>query len=53
MMEEALNVLYYYPFPRILVCNAIQEARQERPEQVGLRPKRVFPSSLREDGTRN
>ena len=33
----------------ILVCNSIEEARQNRPDQVGLRPKRVFPADLRED----
>jgi hypothetical protein len=33
----------------ILVCNSVEEARQDRPDQVGLRPKRVFPSDLRED----
>jgi len=33
----------------ILVCNSVEEARQERPDQVGLRPRRVFPADLRED----
>jgi hypothetical protein len=33
----------------ILVCNSVEEAWQERPDQVGLRPRRVFPSDLRED----
>jgi hypothetical protein len=32
-----------------LVCNSVEEARQERPDQVGLRPRRVFPADLRED----
>ncbi|MGO8750636.1 MAG: hypothetical protein ACLQNE_32200 [Thermoguttaceae bacterium] len=29
---------------------AIEEARRERPDQVGLRPKRVFPSALKTNG---
>lgn len=33
----------------IVSCNMIAEARRERPEQVGLRPKRVYPSLLRTD----
>jgi hypothetical protein len=32
-----------------LVCNSVEEARQERTDQVGLRPRRVFPADLRED----
>ena len=31
------------------ILDAIQEARRERPEQVGLRPKMVYPSLLRVD----
>ena len=31
------------------IQDAIEEARQNRPEQVGLRPKMVFPSLLRSD----
>jgi hypothetical protein len=51
MIEEALdatNTTTPFALP-IVVCNAIEEARREHPEQVGLRPKRVSPSSLRED----
>ncbi len=51
MIEEALDATDT-PTPCdscIVVCNAIREAQQERPEQVGLRPKRVFPSLTRED----
>ena len=33
----------------IVVCNMIAESLRERPEQVGLRPKMVFPSLLRTD----
>ena len=31
------------------IRDAIEEARRERPEQVGLRPIRVYPSLLRTD----
>jgi hypothetical protein len=31
------------------IQDAIEEARQNRPEQVGLRPKMVFPSLMRSD----
>jgi hypothetical protein len=33
----------------IVVCNLVAEAQQERPDQVGLRPKMVSPSELRTD----
>ena len=33
----------------IVVCNMVAEAQRNRPEQVGLRPKMVFPSLLRTD----
>jgi hypothetical protein len=35
--------------PSIVVCNIVAEAQQERPDQVGLRPKMVSPSDLRTD----
>jgi hypothetical protein len=33
----------------IVVCNMAAEAQRKRPEQLGLRPKMVFPSLLRTD----
>ena len=55
MMEEALEAADTTTRldPSIVDRNnlqeAIAEARRNRPEQVGLRPVRVFPSLLRED----
>jgi len=51
MMEEALRSgSTSTPLPSTIVGrNIIAEAQQERPDQVGLRPKMVFPSLLRED----
>jgi len=51
MIEEALGGTDpTTPFAlAILVRNKIEESRQKRPEQVGLRPKKVFPSLLRTD----
>ena len=51
MIEKALNAdtTTNSSSLSILVCNSVEEARQERPDQVGLRPKRVFPADLRED----
>ena len=55
MMEEALNSSNTTTrfastiVDRNNILDAIEEARRERPEQVGLRPRMVFPSLLRED----
>ena len=51
MIEKALNTdtTTNSSSLSILVCNSVEEARRERPDQVGLRPKRVFPADLRED----
>ncbi len=51
MIEKALNAdtATNSSSLSILVRNSVEEARQDRPDQVGLRPKRVFPSDLRED----
>ena len=54
MIEEALRTGTTTPFaPSILDRNyirkTIEEACRERPEQVGLRPRRVYPSLLRTD----
>jgi hypothetical protein len=51
MMEEALsnsNTTTRFASP-IVDRNVIAEIQRERPEQVGLRPRRVFPSDLRTD----
>ena len=50
MMESVLsssNTTTPCPSP-IVVCNTVAEAQRERPEQVGLRPRMVFPSLLRD-----
>jgi hypothetical protein len=51
MIEKALNAdtTTNSSSLSILVCNSVEEARRDRPEHVGLRPKRVFPSLLRTD----
>ena len=54
LMEDALSSGNTTPCPsstvdRNNILDAIREARREHPEQVGLRPRRVFPSDLRED----
>ena len=50
-MESVLNssnTTTPCPSP-IVVCNTVAESQQKRPEQVGLRPRMVCPSLLRED----
>jgi hypothetical protein len=52
MMEEALDTTTPCDSPivdRNKVADAVREACRNRPEQVGLRPRRVFPSLLRTD----
>jgi len=51
MIEKALNAdtTTNSSSLSILICNSVEEARRDRSEQVGLRPRRVFPSGLRED----
>ena len=51
MMESVLSgTSTTTPSPSsTVVCNIVVEAQRERPDQVGLRPKRVFPSLLRTD----
>jgi hypothetical protein len=55
MIEEALDAAdTTTPFDsttvdRNNIRDAIEEACRERPDQVGLRPKMVFPSELRVD----
>ncbi len=55
MIEEALNAgtTINSSSLSILVCNSVEEARRDRPDHVGLRPKRIFPSDLREDWDEN
>jgi hypothetical protein len=48
-MEQALSSTTIPSPSPILVCNMVAESLRGRPEQVGLRPKRVFPSELRTD----
>jgi len=51
MMEEALDrsTTTIPSLSSIVVCNIVAEAQQQRPDQVGLRPKMVCPSELRVD----
>jgi hypothetical protein len=50
MIEEALSSNTTIPSPSsILLCNVVAEAQRNRPDQIGLRPKRVYPSLLRMD----
>ena len=51
MIEKALNAdtTTNSSSLSILVCNSVAGSQQDRPDQVGLRPKRVFPADLRED----
>ncbi len=51
MMENALSSNTTPPCPSLIVgCNIVAESKRERPEQVGLRPRRVFPSAPRTTG---